>query len=49
MVIKLAGAADIAPEQRYFNIETVGNTSAASIPGDRGRQERWRVGFQKSA
>jgi hypothetical protein len=33
MVIKLAGAADIASEQRYFNIETVGNTSGASIPG----------------
>jgi 3-oxoacyl-(acyl-carrier-protein) synthase III len=32
MVIKLAGAAGIAPDQLYFNIETVGNTSAASIP-----------------
>ncbi|HSU12216.1 MAG TPA: 3-oxoacyl-[acyl-carrier-protein] synthase III C-terminal domain-containing protein, partial [Pseudonocardia sp.] len=32
MVIKLAGAAGITPDQLYFNIETVGNTSAASIP-----------------
>jgi 3-oxoacyl-[acyl-carrier-protein] synthase III len=32
MVLELAGAAGIAPEQLYFNIETVGNTSAASIP-----------------
>jgi 3-oxoacyl-[acyl-carrier-protein] synthase-3 len=32
MVIKLAGAAGLTPEQLYFNIETVGNTSAASIP-----------------
>ena len=32
MVIKLAAAAGITPEQLYFNIETVGNTSAASIP-----------------
>jgi 3-oxoacyl-[acyl-carrier-protein] synthase III len=32
MVVELAGAAGIEPEQLYFNIETVGNTSAASIP-----------------
>lgn len=32
MVLELAGAAGITPEQLYFNIETVGNTSAASIP-----------------
>ena len=32
MVIKLAGAAGLAPEQLYFDIERVGNTSAASIP-----------------
>jgi 3-oxoacyl-[acyl-carrier-protein] synthase-3 len=32
MVIELAGAAGIKPNQLYFNIETVGNTSAASIP-----------------
>jgi 3-oxoacyl-(acyl-carrier-protein) synthase III len=32
MVIKLAGDAGITPDQLYFNIETVGNTSAASIP-----------------
>ena len=31
MVIDLAKAAGIAPEQMYFNIERVGNTSAASI------------------
>jgi 3-oxoacyl-[acyl-carrier-protein] synthase III len=32
MVIKLAAAAGLTPDQLYFNIETVGNTSAASIP-----------------
>ncbi len=32
MVIALAGAAGLTPEQLYFNIERVGNTSAASIP-----------------
>jgi 3-oxoacyl-(acyl-carrier-protein) synthase III len=32
MVIQLASAAGVMPEQLYFNIETVGNTSAASIP-----------------
>jgi 3-oxoacyl-[acyl-carrier-protein] synthase III len=32
MVIQLACAAGVMPEQLYFNIETVGNTSAASIP-----------------
>jgi 3-oxoacyl-(acyl-carrier-protein) synthase III len=32
MVIKLAGDAGVRPEQLYFNIERVGNTSAASIP-----------------
>ncbi len=32
MVIELAGPAGITPEQMYFNIERVGNTSAASIP-----------------
>jgi 3-oxoacyl-(acyl-carrier-protein) synthase III len=32
MVIQLAGAAGVKPDQLYFNIETVGNTSAASIP-----------------
>jgi 3-oxoacyl-[acyl-carrier-protein] synthase-3 len=32
MVIKLAVAAGLAPEQLYFNIESVGNVSAASIP-----------------
>ncbi len=32
MVIQLASAAGVLPEQLYFNIETVGNTSAASIP-----------------
>ena len=32
MVIKLAGAAGLTPDRLYFNIETVGNTSAASIP-----------------
>jgi 3-oxoacyl-[acyl-carrier-protein] synthase-3 len=32
MVIALAGAAGLTPDQLYFNIETVGNTSAASIP-----------------
>jgi 3-oxoacyl-[acyl-carrier-protein] synthase-3 len=32
MVIQLAGAAGIKRDQLYFNIETVGNTSAASIP-----------------
>jgi len=32
MVLELAGAAGIKPDQMYFNIETVGNTSAASIP-----------------
>jgi 3-oxoacyl-[acyl-carrier-protein] synthase III len=31
MVIDLAKAAGIAPEQMYFNIERVGNTSSASI------------------
>jgi 3-oxoacyl-[acyl-carrier-protein] synthase III len=32
MLIKLAGDAGLNPDQLYFNIETVGNTSAASIP-----------------
>jgi 3-oxoacyl-[acyl-carrier-protein] synthase-3 len=32
MVIQLAGAAGVTRDQLYFNIETVGNTSAASIP-----------------
>jgi 3-oxoacyl-[acyl-carrier-protein] synthase-3 len=32
MVIQYAKAAGLAPEQLYFNIERVGNTSSASIP-----------------
>lgn len=32
MVTHLAAAAGLAPEKLYFNIEKVGNTSAASIP-----------------
>ena len=32
MVIKLAADAGLTADQLYFNIETVGNTSAASIP-----------------
>jgi 3-oxoacyl-[acyl-carrier-protein] synthase III len=32
MVVNLAQAAGIAPEQLYFNIGRVGNTSSASIP-----------------
>nr|WP_296072266.1 3-oxoacyl-[acyl-carrier-protein] synthase III C-terminal domain-containing protein [uncultured Actinoplanes sp.] len=32
MVIKLAGDAGLAPDRLYFNIESVGNVSAASIP-----------------
>ncbi|HEV8471219.1 MAG TPA: 3-oxoacyl-[acyl-carrier-protein] synthase III C-terminal domain-containing protein [Methylomirabilota bacterium] len=32
MVIQYARAAGIPPERLYFNIETVGNTSSASIP-----------------
>ncbi|MGK5683294.1 3-oxoacyl-[acyl-carrier-protein] synthase III C-terminal domain-containing protein [Actinoplanes sp. URMC 104] len=32
MVIKLAGDAGLTPDRLYFNIESVGNTSAASIP-----------------
>src|SRR5437879_11108938 len=32
MVTKLASAAGFAPEKLYFNIDKVGNTSAASIP-----------------
>jgi len=32
MVIKLAGDAGVSPDRLYFNIETVGNISAASIP-----------------
>ena len=32
MVVHYAKAAGIAPERLYFNIETVGNTSSASIP-----------------
>ncbi|MEK7714093.1 MAG: 3-oxoacyl-[acyl-carrier-protein] synthase III C-terminal domain-containing protein, partial [candidate division NC10 bacterium] len=32
MVVKLAQAAGIPAERLYFNIETVGNTSSASIP-----------------
>jgi 3-oxoacyl-[acyl-carrier-protein] synthase III len=32
MVIDLAGAAGLEPERLYFNIATVGNVSAASIP-----------------
>jgi 3-oxoacyl-[acyl-carrier-protein] synthase III len=32
MVVQYAGAAGLPPERLYFNIETVGNTSSASIP-----------------
>jgi 3-oxoacyl-[acyl-carrier-protein] synthase III len=32
MVIQLAVSAGLTPEQLYFNIESVGNVSAASIP-----------------
>jgi 3-oxoacyl-[acyl-carrier-protein] synthase III len=32
MVIKLAGDAGLTPDRLYFNIESVGNVSAASIP-----------------
>ena len=32
MVIELAEEAGLSADQLYFNIETVGNTSAASIP-----------------
>jgi 3-oxoacyl-[acyl-carrier-protein] synthase-3 len=32
MVIKLAGEAGLTPDRLYFNIENVGNVSAASIP-----------------
>ncbi|MBW8765171.1 MAG: ketoacyl-ACP synthase III [Geodermatophilales bacterium] len=32
MVIQLAERAGVSPEQLYFNIESVGNTSSASIP-----------------
>jgi len=32
MVIELAKAAGVSPDQLYFNIESVGNTSSASIP-----------------
>jgi 3-oxoacyl-[acyl-carrier-protein] synthase III len=32
MVTELAGAAGLTPDQLYFNIERVGNVSAASIP-----------------
>jgi 3-oxoacyl-(acyl-carrier-protein) synthase III len=32
MIIKLAGDVGLNPDQLYFNIATVGNTSAASIP-----------------
>ena len=32
MVVKLAEAAGVDPERLYFNIRSVGNTSAASIP-----------------
>ena len=32
MVVHYARSAGIAPEQLFFNIETVGNTSSASIP-----------------
>ena len=32
MVVKLAQAAGVPAERLYFNIETVGNTSSASIP-----------------
>jgi 3-oxoacyl-[acyl-carrier-protein] synthase III len=32
MVIHYAKAAGLQPEQLYFNIERVGNTSSASIP-----------------
>jgi 3-oxoacyl-[acyl-carrier-protein] synthase III len=32
MVVGLAQTAGLAPEQMYFNIERVGNTSSASIP-----------------
>ena len=32
MVVQYAKGAGIPPERLYFNIETVGNTSSASIP-----------------
>jgi len=32
MLVELACAAGLTPDQLYFNIETVGNTAAASIP-----------------
>ena len=32
MIIKLTADVGLTPDQLYFNIETVGNTSAASIP-----------------
>ena len=32
MVIDLAASAGLTPDQLYFNIEQMGNTSAASIP-----------------
>ena len=32
MVVELAGQAGIAEDSLYFNIDTVGNVSAASIP-----------------
>ncbi len=32
MIVKLARAAGLAPQQLYFNIERMGNTSSASIP-----------------
>ncbi|HTK65326.1 MAG TPA: 3-oxoacyl-[acyl-carrier-protein] synthase III C-terminal domain-containing protein [Pseudonocardia sp.] len=32
MIVDVARAAGLAPEQLYFNIETMGNVSAASIP-----------------
>ncbi len=32
MVIDLAGQAGLSPDRLYFNVETMGNVSAASIP-----------------
>jgi 3-oxoacyl-[acyl-carrier-protein] synthase-3 len=32
MVLQLAAQAGLTPDQLYFNIEQVGNTSSASIP-----------------
>ena len=32
MVVNIAKASGVGPERLYFNIDTVGNTSSASIP-----------------